>query len=84
MSRYFDNATTIEKAKEACRIAREHDTSARAISFLKDIRKDNRSFWNEFLVSDFADAALDVIGAEKYTGSKEETLRLIESELVFS
>lgn len=46
---------------------------------------DNKTpFWNDFLISDFAEASLDILGQVKYTGNKNEVKRLIESKLDFN
>lgn len=44
-------------------------------------RQDKRSFWNQYLVCDFADAALAITGIKPYEGDKESVKRLISSEL---
>lgn len=84
MSRFSQTKmTTIQKASETCRIVSDRDVSEGAVSFLKSTISDERSFWNNYLVSDFAYAALDLLGVEKYKGARYEVLRLIESKLVF-
>lgn len=84
MSRFSQaKMTTIQKASETCRIVSNRDVSESAVSFLKNTMSDERSFWNDYLVSDFAYAALDLLGIEKYKGDRHEVLRLIESKLAF-
>ena len=83
MKRYTDFKTTTDIVKEACRIAVEKDTSENAVVFLEKAQADNRPFWNNYLVSDFISAALDIISVAKYKGDREEILRLMDSGLEF-
>jgi len=47
------------------------------------LRTNNTSFWNNYLVSDFATAALHLLGWESYNGDRREVLQLIASGLTF-
>lgn len=71
----------IELCNIICEITKRgiHSSSTReAIAF----HKDNQDvFWNTFLVSDFARAALHILKWEKYNGDRREVLKLIESGL---
>ena len=53
------------------------------INRIKELKKDNGSFWHDYLVSDFAYAALDVLGIDRYMGNKKETKELINVKLDF-
>ncbi len=67
-----------------CELTRRglHSSSSRdAIRKLKD---DKSVFWNNYTVSDFAIAALDLMGWDKYSGKREEIRNLINAELSFS
>lgn len=53
-----------------------------AVSLIKDLKNDTVTF-DTYSVSDFAIAALDVLGVEKYNGNKQQILDLIGSKFAF-
>ncbi len=52
------------------------------IDLIRELKKDTISF-DLYAVSDFATAALDLMGIEEYNGSKKQILNLIESKFDF-
>lgn len=50
---------------------------------LDRLSESDQVFWNNYLVSDFANAAKDILGFEKYSGDRQETRGLIEVKLNF-
>lgn len=57
-------------------------SSDKIITKLKELLSDNTEV-DGYSVSQFATAALDVMGITKYTGNDENVLELIESEFSF-
>lgn len=51
-------------------------------SKLQDMKNDHAKFWENILVCDFAVAALDVLGYEKYQGTDEMIKRLICTDVL--
>lgn len=58
-----------------------HNLDKDVVSLLKDLKKDETKFWNFIKVQDFAFAALDILGVEKYAGDNEYVKRLIKDEM---
>ena len=75
---------TTEKIKAICSMVREKNDIEQSGKILKQLSEDNTKFWNTYLVSDFAIAALDILGIKKYDGNRYEIQRMIQSELNFS
>lgn len=63
-------------------VKRDHHIDEEQVE-LKKLIKNKNSFWNNYLISDFAEAALDILGWMKYKGSRREVIQLIDSKLVF-
>ena len=78
------NASTTEKVKTICALVKGELKLTNATEILKSLAQDNVKFWNTYLVSDFAIAALDIMGIRKYRGDKYEIKRLIPSGLKFN
>ena len=51
---------------------------------LENLSESEQVFWNNYKVSDFADAARHIMGFESYLGERQETRTLIESKLNFA
>lgn len=66
-----------------CEIAKSPLHSSNERDELIKLCDNKETFWNNYLISDFAEAALDIIGVQKYIGDRNEVKQLIESKLVF-
>lgn len=66
-----------------CEIAKSPLHSSKERDELIKLCDNKETFWNNYLISDFAEAALDIIGVQKYIGDRNEVKQLIESKLVF-
>ena len=65
-------------------IAKKDVVTSADIKALEQLSNDDGSFWNDLiLVSDFANATMDLLGIRKYKGDSEYTLRLIEANMDF-
>ncbi|MGM9920649.1 MAG: hypothetical protein ACI33O_05335 [Bhargavaea sp.] len=73
----------IEICDLICELTRRKVHSSRVRDRLRELSKSQAVFWNNYLVSDFALAALDLMGWEPYDGSREEVIALIGSGLNF-
>lgn len=73
----------IEKCNIICEVVRRGKHSLSERDAIKNESKNNDIFWNNYLVSDFATAALHLLGWEKYSGNRNEIKELIESGLQF-
>lgn len=62
---------------------RRRITSKTAEVRLRELTWDTESFWEQFLVCDFAEAALDILKIESYQGNKDTVRMLIQSGLDF-
>ena len=75
-----DNGSVI-KTRAIFEVVNKKEKSPKVIKCLEDLEGDNSTFFNMYLVSDFATAALDILGVKKYSGQREEIERLILSGL---
>ena len=66
-----------------CELTNRLQQSSEEIQKLKELCDNKTPFWNNYLVSDFAEASLDILGKRKYSGNKHETKRFIEAKLDF-
>ncbi len=73
----------IEKCNIICEMVRRGRHSSRERGIIKIESENNDVFWNNYLVSDFAVAALHLLKWEKYSGDRNEIKELIESGLQF-
>lgn len=72
----------INKCGIICELASRDKHTSSERSVITSLKNDRSIFWNVYTVSDFACAALDVLGWEKYTGDKEEVNNLIGVKLI--
>lgn len=82
LSMLYD-ANPIIVCEAICEIVRRKNYSSTTHDTLQEICQNKKAFWNNYLVSDFAEAALDLLGWTKYSGSRHEVRNLINSKLVF-
>ncbi len=66
-----------------CEIIRRNSKSIEEHDALISLCDNKTVFWNNYLVSDFAEAALDILELKKYSGERYEVRRLISSKLIF-
>lgn len=59
-------------------------SDSRTLDAIRKLKEDSTVFWNQYLVQDFAIAALDILGTEKYNGQSERINVLIQSRLQFN
>lgn len=64
-----------------CEVTARNVISKEAKKALQDSRHNDRTFWNQYKVSTFAKAALDILGMGKYQGNSVEVKELIDSKL---
>ena len=62
-----------------CEAVKRQLRSENAKNAIVRSKTDNRKFWNQYYVSTFADAALDLLGFQKYTGTDDDIKALIKS-----
>ncbi len=60
-----------------CELVNRKASSAIIKEVLTKEKNNNNSCWNSYLVSDYATAAMHLLGMNKYKGNKEEIIRLI-------
>ena len=72
-----------KKCNCLCELVRRADLPPNAADAIKQLSDDNSVFWNTYLVSDFAQAAMHILGIEKYEGGRDEIKNLIDSKLIF-
>ncbi|MBR4514598.1 MAG: hypothetical protein IKO61_06910 [Lachnospiraceae bacterium] len=73
----------INVCSAVCEITRRTQHSPIEQTELVKLKNNKDSFWNNYIISDFAEAALDILGWIKYKGNRKEVKNLIESKLVF-
>lgn len=73
----------VEVCDLICELTKRKRRSSTVHDVLRKLSKSEAVFWNNYLVSDFAIAALDLLTLDAYKGNREEVNRLIESGLVF-
>lgn len=78
---YIKDNNVVMKVRAICESVKRDLSSSDVISAIQDASCDQRSFWNQYLVSDFAEAALDVLGIKKYEGERRQVLEMIEVKL---
>ena len=66
-----------------CELTKRESHSSAAREILRELSKLQVVFWNNYLVSDFALAALDLLKWEPYSEDREEVKGLIETKLNF-
>lgn len=71
----------IVRSKTICEIAKRHLLSEDVKSKLRELKNDDTIFWNRICVRDFALAAMDVLGYEKYQGDDTNVKSLIDINL---
>lgn len=69
---------TVIIAREICT---KKDYTEEEKNRIIELSRDDRSVWNEYLVSDFAEAWLDINNIIRYKGDKEEVRVLIDCGL---
>lgn len=74
----------IEKCEIICEMVNRGIHSVSTRNAIARHKKDNSVFWNTYYVSDFATAALHILGWEEYAGNRREIKRLINSGLRFT
>ena len=79
----FLNTNPIEDCKEICEIVNKENPTNKDRKALEMFCDNKISFWNNYLVSDFAEAALDILGWKDYSGDRYEVRQLISSRLAF-
>ena len=72
---------TIPKCGGISEAAKRKLRSQAVIERLKELKTDYAVLAGDTTVSDFACAALDIIGIEKYSGNREQTIQLIKIRL---
>lgn len=79
-----NDVNVLDKCAILCELTKRNIHSSSVRDAITPLKSDNSVFWNNYLLSDFACAALHLMGWEKYDGSREEIKNLISSKLVFS
>lgn len=74
---------TIPKCGGISEVAKRKIRSEPFVERLKELKKDESILVGDTAVFDFANAALDIIGVEKYSGNRVQTKQLIGIGLVF-
>lgn len=77
------NENVIISCVAICETTKRKNDTNDVIEALIEKKESQESFWNNYLVSDFARAALHLLGKEEYTGKREEVLELIKANLIF-
>lgn len=75
---------TIQKCNSLIELVKRKETTDEISKVIKLAASDDSPLWNSYLVSDFAKAALDVLGIRKYDGNREEINNLISVKLCFN
>jgi hypothetical protein len=73
----------IEICDLICELTKRKSHSSTVREILRKLSTSQAVFWNDYYVSDFALAALDLMSWDAYEGSREEVNTLIKSGLVF-
>lgn len=73
----------ITKCAVICEMVKRGKHNSQERDALMQEIKNKDEFWNDYLVSDFAFAALHLLHWKKYDGDRIEVNQLIKSELVF-
>lgn len=73
----------IVRAKAVCEAVNRHLEDPGTIEAIQILKGDSTLFWNQYLIQDFAFAALDILGVEKHRGENERVDALIASQLHF-
>lgn len=79
----LSHENVIVRVKAICEVVRRHLIDADTTKAVKALKDDSTSFWNQYLVEDFAVAALDILGIEMYQGQNERIIALVKSRLYF-
>lgn len=66
-----------------CELTRRGLHSSSCRDAIRSLRDNTAVFWNNYLVSDFANAALDLMGWDDYNGERDEVKALISARLAF-
>lgn len=77
------HVNALDKCAILCELTKRGIHSSRVREAIAPLKNDNSVFWNTYLLSDFAYAALHLMGWEEYNGNREEIKRLISSQLSF-
>lgn len=67
-----------------CELTKRKVHSSRVRDILRELSKSTIVFWNDYTISDFALAALDLMAWDSYKGNREEVSTLIASGLNFA
>lgn len=73
----------IVRVRAICEAVDRRLDDAKTIEAIQALKNDSTSFWNQYLIQDFAFAALDILGVEKYKEKNERVDALVESQLHF-
>ncbi len=74
---------TIDACNAICELVKRRIVSPEVKKALMDQANNEGVFWNYITVSDFSNAAMDILGIKKYEQDNAEVKRLIESNLDF-
>lgn len=78
------DVNVLDKCAVLCELTKRNVHSSNVRDAIIPLKDDTSVFWNTYLLSDFAYAALHLMDWEKYDGNREEIKNLISSKLVFS
>jgi glycosylphosphatidylinositol transamidase (GPIT) subunit GPI8 len=67
-----------------CELTKRKVHSSRVRDILRELSKSTIVFWNDYTISDFALAALDLMEWDSYKGNRKEVITLIASGLNFA
>ena len=81
--RILPEENPINQCAIICELVGKNARSSEIQNELFRLTKSNDAFWNNYMVSDFANAALDLLGYKPYGGNRLETKDLISAKLVF-
>lgn len=73
----------IVRARAVCEAANRRLDDPKTIGALQALKSDSTLFWNQYLIRDFALAALDILGVEEHRGENERIDALVDSQLHF-
>lgn len=79
----INDSNIILRVKAICEAAGRKNSYTTFQPAIEEAKLDERVFWNQYRVCDFAIAALDVMGLQKYKGKNEVINGLIQSKLQF-
>lgn len=73
----------IVRTKAICEAVSRNLNDSATIEAIRALKSDSTRFWNQYLIQDFAFAALDILGVETWQGQNERIDALVESQLHF-